>query len=71
MSRGPGIVQRRQLQRREPTLRLGVECGEQSEIAWPGEVIEHKHRVSVSRALPGVKLDRDRSRRYGRAGIIA
>jgi hypothetical protein len=50
MSRGVGIVQRRLIAALdEPRRRFTVE--ELAEIAFPGEVIERKHEVSVRRAL--------------------
>ena len=61
MSRGRGIVQRRLIEaiQGEPCRLFAVE--ELAEIAFPGELVERKHAVSVRRALkslPGLDLYR-------------
>ena len=69
MSRGAGIVQRRIIAalQAEPTRLFTVE--ELAEIAFPGEPIEHKHWVSVRRALQGLKgVHRTREGQYGVRG---
>ena len=71
MSRGAGNVQRNLIAtfQGEPGRRFKVV--ELAEIAFPGEPIEHKHEVSVRRALrnlPGLKLHFQRTGESGTRG---
>jgi hypothetical protein len=69
MSRGPGVVQRELIAAlHEPSLRTIEEL---AEIAFPGEIIERKHLVSVRRALKnlrGLKLHFQRTGESGTRG---
>ena len=60
MSRGAGNVQRSLMAAFEGELGRLFRVEELAEIAFPGELIERKHLVSVRRALrnlPNLKLD--------------
>lgn len=71
MSCGLGIVQGRLIAafQAEPGRRFKVV--ELAELAFPGEPIEHKHEVSVRRALrnlPGLKLHFQKAGKSGTRG---
>jgi len=71
MSRGPGIVQRSLMTAFQSQLGRPFTIEELAKVAFPGELIEHAHMVSVRRALrnlPGLKPHFQRTGESGTRG---